>query len=125
MKKKDRLEQELREGMINLAVAKNWWKLVQSVESIRRHTDNKVAILWLGTALQSLIDLSLEFGHDRVLEAVPPEQRALLCMIIADGEDLAATALEDEDRLFAEWEFPPASEVFLLVQDLTFGPRNG
>ena len=42
-------------------------------------------------------------------------------MILADGEDLVATALEEQTRLFGEWEFPPADEVFHLVQEVTFG----
>src|SRR5208283_2403359 len=100
MKRKDRQERELKENMLNLAVRKNWWKLVQSVESIRQDPDNRVAILWLGTSLQSLIDLSLEFGDRRVEEAIPPEQRDLFVMILADGEDLAATALDEQTRLF-------------------------
>jgi len=69
MKKKDRQERELKENMLNLAVRKNWWKLVQSVESIRQDLDDRVSIFWLGIALQSLIDLSLEFGRDRVRQA--------------------------------------------------------
>jgi hypothetical protein len=121
MKKETHQERQLKEDMLNLAVCRNWWKLVQSVEYIRQRFDNRVAIFWLGTSLQSLIDLSLEFGRDRVLEALPPDQRAPLSMIIADGEDLAATALEDGDRLFGEWVFPPTSEAFRLVQELTFG----
>ena len=50
MKKKDRQERELKENMINLAVRKNWWKFVQSVESIRHSPDDRVAIFWLGTS---------------------------------------------------------------------------
>jgi hypothetical protein len=118
MKKKDRQEQELKENMINFAVLKNWWKFPQSVESIRDNVDDRVAILWLGTALQSLIDLSLEFGDRRVLEAIPPEQRSLFVMILADGEKLAATALEEETRIFGEWEFPPSDSIFRLLQEL-------
>jgi hypothetical protein len=124
MKKEIRQERELKEGMLNLAVCRNWWKLVQSVEYIRQGLDDRVAIFWLGTSLQSLIDLSLEFGRDRVLESLPLNQRTLLGMIIVDGEDLAATALEEGDRLFGEWVFPPASEVFRLLQDVTFGKRK-
>jgi hypothetical protein len=125
MKKKDRQERELKEGLIDLAVRKNWWKLVQAVESIRHNRDDRVAILWLGTSLQSLIDLSLEFGYNRVLETVPEEQRDLLEMLMADGEDLAATALEEEDRLFGEVEFPPTREVFRLLQEITLGKEKG
>jgi hypothetical protein len=121
MKKRDQQDRELKENMLNLAVRKNWWKFVQSVESIRHDLDNKVAIFWLGTSLQSLIDLSLEFGDRRVEEAIPPEQRDLFVMILADGEELAATALEEQTRLFGEWEFPPADEVFHLVQEAAFG----
>ncbi len=51
MKKKDRQERELKENTINFAVPKNWWILVQAVESIRHNIDDRVAILWLGTAL--------------------------------------------------------------------------
>ncbi len=118
MKKKDHQERELKENTINFAVLKNWWKFLQSVESVRDNLDNRVAILWLGTALQSLIDLSLEFGGRRVLAAIPPEQRSLFIMILADGEDLAATALEEQTRLFGEWEFPPSDSVFRLLQEL-------
>ncbi len=125
MKKKDRQERELKENMLNLAVRKNWWKLVQPVESIRQDPDNRVAILWLGTSLQTLIDLSLEFGDDRVSEALPPEQRSLFVMILDGGEDLPATALDEQTRLFDDWEFPPADEVFHLVQEAAFGkPRK-
>ncbi len=118
MKKKDHQERELKENTINFAVLKNWWKFLQSVESIRDSLDDRVAILWLGTALQSLIDLSLEFGESRVLEALLPEQRDLFVMILADGEDLAATALEEQTRLFGEWEFPPSDTIFRLLQEL-------
>src|SRR5208283_2507428 len=118
MKRKDRQERELKENMLNLAVRKNWWKLVQSVESIRQDPDNRVAIFWLGTSLQSLIDLSLEFGDRRVEEAIPPEQRDLFVMILADGEELAATALEEETRIFGDWEFPPSDSIFRLLQEL-------
>src|SRR5208283_5579092 len=118
MKKKDHQERELKENTINFAVLRNWWKFLQSVESIRDRFDDRVAILWLGTALQSLIDLSLEFGNRRVLEALPPEQRDLFVMILANGEGLAATALEEQTRLFREWEFPPSDSVFRLLQEL-------
>src|SRR5271157_2040849 len=121
MKKKDHQERELKENMLNLAVRKNWWKIVQSVESIRHDLNDRVAIFSLGIALQSLIDLSLEFGDRRVEEAIPPEQRDLFVMILADGEDLVATALEEETRLFDEWPFPPTDEVFRLVQEAAFG----
>ena len=100
MKEKDRQELELIDNTTNFAVLKNWWKFLQSVESIRHNLDDRVAILWLGTALQSLIGLSLEFGDRRVREAIPPEQRGLFVMILADGEELAATALEEETRIF-------------------------
>ena len=53
MKKKDRQEREVKENTINFAVLKNWWKFLQSVESIRDSLDDRVAILWLGTALVS------------------------------------------------------------------------
>jgi|GEM_PF-2514019 len=118
MQEKHRQERELKENMLNLAVRKNWWKLVQSVESIRQDPDNRVAIFWLGTSLQSLIDLSLEFGDRRVEEAIPPEQRDLFVMILADGEELAATALEEETRIFGDWEFPPSDSIFRLLQEL-------
>ena len=72
----------------------------------------------LVTAIQSPIDLSLEFGDRRVLAALPPEQRDLLVRILADGEDLAATALEEETRIFGEWEFPPSDSIFRLLQEL-------
>src|SRR5208283_5502734 len=121
MKKKDRQEQELKENLINLAVRKNWWKLVQSVESIRHDPDDRVSIFWLGIALQSLIDLSLEFGDRRVEEALPPEQRGLFVTVLAGGEDLPATALDEQTRLFDDWEFPPADEVFYLVREAAFG----
>jgi hypothetical protein len=121
MKEKDRQERELKDNMLNLAVRKNWWKLVQSVESIRHDLDDRVAIFWLGIALQSLIDLSLEFGDRRVEEAIPPEQRDLFVTVLAGGEDLPATALDEQTRLFGEWEFPPADEVFHLVQEAAFG----
>jgi hypothetical protein len=121
MKKKDRQERELKENMINLAVRKNWWKLVQGVESIRDDLDNNVAIFNLGVALQSLIDLSLEFGDRRVEEALPPEQRDLFGMILFGGEDLAATALEEGTRLYDDWEFPSSDAVFHLVQEVAFG----
>ena len=74
-----------------------------------------------GIALQSLIDLSLEFRDRRVEEAIPPEQRDLFVMILSDGEDLVATALEEETRLFDDWQFPPSDEVFHLVQEAAFG----
>jgi len=121
MKKKDRQERELKENMINLAVRKNWWKLVQAVEYVRSDIDDRVSIFSLGVALQSLIDLSLEFGNRRVEEAIPPEQRDLFVMILSDGEDLVATALEEETRLFDDWQFPPSDEVFHLVQEAAFG----
>ncbi len=121
MKKKDRQEQELKENLINLAVRKNWWKLVQSVESIRHDPDDRVAIFWLGIALQSLIDLSLEFGDRRVEEAIPQEQRGLFVTVLAGGEDLPATALDEQTPLFDDWEFPPADEVFHLVQEVACG----
>ena len=124
MKNKDRQERELKENMLNLAVRKNWWKFVQSVESIRHDLDDRVAIFWLGTSLQSLIDLSLEFGDGKVSKALPPEQRSLFVMILSDGEDLVATALEEKTRLFDNWEFPPADEVFHLVQEAAFGKPN-
>ncbi len=44
MKKKDRQGRELRENAINFAVPKNWWILVQAVESIRPDHDDKGAI---------------------------------------------------------------------------------
>jgi len=69
MKKKDCQERELRENTTNFAVLKNWWILVQAVESIRSDYDDKGAIFRLGTAIQSLIGLSLEFGRDRVRQA--------------------------------------------------------
>ena len=47
MKKKDRQEQELKENLINLAVCKNWWELVQAVEYVRSDIDDRVAIFWL------------------------------------------------------------------------------
>ncbi len=73
----------------------------------------------------SLIGLSLEFGDRRVLGAIPPEQRSLFIMILADGEELAATAPEEEPRLFDDWQFPSADEVFRLVQGAAFGkPKN-
>jgi hypothetical protein len=74
-------------------------------------------------ALQSLIDLSLEFGHSAVLEALPPEQRDLLDTIPTDGEDLAATALEDETRIFGDWELPPADKFFALTSGIMIGPQ--
>jgi hypothetical protein len=121
MKKKDREELDLNVNMINLTVRENWWKLIQSVESIRHSLDDRVAIFWLGIALQSLIDLSLEFGDRRIEEALPPEQRDLLAMVLAGGKELAATALEQQTRLFDEWEFPPDDEVFHLVREVAFG----
>ncbi len=121
MKKKDHQERELKENMLNLAVRKNWWKLVQSVESIRHDLDNRVAIFWLGTSLQSLIDLSLEFGDRRVEEALPPDQREMFGTVLFGGEDLPATELEEGTRLYDGWEFPPADEVFHLVQEAAFG----
>jgi len=121
MKRKDHQELELKENMINLAVRKNWWKLVQSVESIRHNPNDGVAIFSLGVALQSLIDLSLEFGDRRVEEALPAEQRDLFGMILFGGEDLAATALEEGTRLYDDWEFPSSDEVFHLVQEAAFG----
>ena len=121
MKKKDRQERELKENMLNLAVRKNWWKLVQSVESIRHNPNDGVAIFSLGVALQSLIDLSLEFGDRRVEEALPAEQRDLFGMILFGGEDLAATALEEGTRLYDDWEFPSSDAVFHLVQEVAFG----
>ncbi len=54
MKKKDHQERELKENTINFAVLKNCWKFLQSVESIRSNPEDKVAILWLGTALRLL-----------------------------------------------------------------------
>ena len=121
MKKKDRQERELKGAMLNLAVRKNWWKLVQSVESIRHNPNDGAAIFSLGIALQSLIDLSLEFGDRSVEEALPPDQRELFMTVLADGEDLSATAIEKQTRLFGDWEFPPADEVFHLVQEATIG----
>jgi len=124
MKKKDRQEREVKENTINFAVLKNWWKFLQSVESIRDSLDDRVAILWLGTALQSLIGLSLEFGDRRVPEAIPPEQRSLFVMILADGEKLAATALEEQTRLFGEWEFPTSDSIFRLLQELRMAEKK-
>src|SRR5208283_631339 len=118
MQEKHRQERELKENMLNLAVRKNWWKLVQSVESIRHDLDNRVAIFWFGTSLQSLIDLSLEFGDRRVEEALPPDQRDLFMTVLAGGEDLPATALDEQTRLFDDWEFPPPDSVFRLLQEL-------
>ncbi|MGO9569774.1 MAG: hypothetical protein ACLP5H_19755 [Desulfomonilaceae bacterium] len=51
MKQKDHQERELKESMLNLAVRKNWWKLVQSVESIRHDLDDRVAIFSLGAVV--------------------------------------------------------------------------
>ena len=121
MKKKDRQERELKENMLNLAVRKNWWKLVLSVEYIRSSPDNGVAIFGLGIALQSLIDLSLEFGNRRVEEAIPEDQRGLFMTLLAGGEDLPATAFEEGTRLYDGWEFPSPDEVFRLVQEAAFG----
>ena len=45
MNKRDRQERELKENTTNFAVLKNWWKLIQSVESIRNNSDDRVAIL--------------------------------------------------------------------------------
>jgi|SRR5208283_548847 len=118
MEKKGHQERELKDNMLNLAVRKNWWKLVKAVESIRQDLNDTVAIFSLGVALQSLIDLSLEFGDRRVEEAIPPEQRDLFVMILADGEDLVATALEEQTRLFGEWEFPQSDSIFRLLQEL-------
>jgi len=118
MKKKDHQERELKKNMLILAVRKNWWKLVQSVESIRHNPKDGVAIFSLGVALQSLIDLSLEFGDRRVEEALPPDQRDLFMTVLAGGEDLPATALDEQTRLFDDWEFPPPDSVFRLLQEL-------
>jgi hypothetical protein len=51
MKKKDHLERELKENTIVLAVRKNWWSLVLSVQSIRNNYDDKVAIFELVTTI--------------------------------------------------------------------------
>ncbi len=51
MKRKDHQELELNENSTNFAVLKNWWKFLQSVESIRFSPDDRVAILWLGAVV--------------------------------------------------------------------------
>ncbi len=45
-------------------------------------------------------------------------------MILADGEDLAATALDEQTRLFDDWEFPPADSVFRLLQELRMAEKK-
>ncbi|MGO9122978.1 MAG: hypothetical protein ACLQPD_35825 [Desulfomonilaceae bacterium] len=85
--------------------------------------DNLPAFFRLGTAIQSLIDLSLEFGDGRVPAALPPEQRDLLVMIPPDGEESVATALEEETRLFGEWEIPQSDNFFALSPGIMISPQ--
>ena len=44
-------------------------------------------------------------------------------MILADGEDLTATALEPQTRLFGDWEFPPSDKLFALTFGIMIGPE--
>ena len=45
-------------------------------------------------------------------------------MILADGEKLAATALEEQTRLFGEWEFPTSDSIFRLLQELRMAEKK-
>jgi len=44
-------------------------------------------------------------------------------MILADGEELAAVALEEETRLFGDREFPPSDKLFALTSRIMIGPQ--
>ena len=57
------------------------------------------------------------------MAALPPEQGGLLVRILADGEDLAATTLEEQTCLFGDWEFPPSDKVFGLTSGIMIGPQ--
>ncbi|MEW6138817.1 MAG: hypothetical protein AB1733_11340 [Thermodesulfobacteriota bacterium] len=120
MKKKDRLKRDLKQSLINQGVLNHWWNLVQAVEAIRADVGNKVAVFRLGTALQSLICMSLEYGDRRVLMAVPEDQRDLLDTILVDGLELATTALAEGTQLFEGMQFPSPDEVFGLLSGLMF-----
>lgn len=122
MKKKDRLKRDLKQNMINQAILNHWWGLVQAVEALRANPDDRIAIFELGTTIQCLIFLSLEYGTHRLLKALPPEQRDLLDTIIVEGPDLARDALENGTLLFEGMEFPAADKVFELVSGLLTGP---
>ena len=44
-------------------------------------------------------------------------------MIPADGEELVATALEEETRLFGEWEIPQSDKFFALSPGIMISPQ--
>jgi len=122
MKRKDRLKRDLKQNMINQAILNHWWGLVQAVEALRANPNDRTAIFELGTTIQCLIYLGLEYGTHRLLKALPLEQRDLLDTIIVEGPDLARDALQNGTPLFEGMEFPPADSVFALMSDLMIGP---
>jgi hypothetical protein len=121
MKRKDRLKRDLKESLINQGVLNHWWNLIQAVEAIRADAGSKVAIFRLGTALQSLICMSLEYGDRRILMAAPEEQRDLLDTILVDGLELATSAFEEGTPLFVGMEFPSPDEVLEPMFGLMIG----
>jgi hypothetical protein len=73
MKKRDRLKRDLMENMVNQAVLNYRWRLVQAVETLKTNPDDTVAAFELGTTIQCLIFLSLEYGTHRLLKTLPHE----------------------------------------------------
>lgn len=122
MKKKDRLKRELKQTMIDQAILNHWLGLVQAVETLRANPDDRIAVFELSATIQCLIFLSIEYGTNRLVKALPPEQRDLLSTLILEGPDLARESLRDGTPLFEGMEFPPADSVFALMSNLIVGP---
>ncbi len=119
MKKRESVKRDFTENMINHAVLNHWWELVRAVESIRNNRDDRLAGFNLGTAIQGLICLSLEYGTHRLLKALPPEQRHRLETIIVDGTELARDAFENGTPLFEGMDFPTADSIFELISGIS------
>jgi hypothetical protein len=124
MKKKESPKRDFTGNMINHAVLTHWWSLVQAVESIRNNRDDRLAIFNLGTSIQGLICLSLEYGTHRLLKALPSEQRHRLETIITDGTELARDSLEDGTALFEGMDFPSADSIFQLISGISLHRRD-
>jgi hypothetical protein len=95
----DPQERDLRKNTTNLTFLKNWWIVLQAAESIRSDYEDKGASFWLAAALQCLVGLSLEFGIDRVVEAIPPEQRDLLYRIISVDRTMVCSQRKKQHKV--------------------------
>lgn len=122
MKNKDRLKRELKQNIIDQAILNHWRGLVQAVESLRANPDDRIAVFELSATIQCLIFLSIEHGTNRLLKALPTEQRDLLSTIVLEGPDLARESLRDGTPLFEDMEFSTVDSVFTLMSNLMIGP---